>query len=109
MELQAHLKRALWVSGSHGFSKMKNIEESGTSLLRSIGGASNSSSGYEVGSSSNSEEVHYDLSDDSDDNLEMEDMGDLSEGDESANDDVVLEDWWWWWYLSLTILIYLLF
>jgi hypothetical protein len=92
MELQAHLKRALWVSGSHGFSKMKNIEESGTSLLRSIGGASNSSSGYEVGSSSNSEEVHYDLSDDSDDNLEMEDMGDLSEGDESANDDVVLED-----------------
>jgi hypothetical protein len=36
--------------------------------------------------------VHYDLSDDSDDNLEMEDMGDLSEGDESANDDVVLED-----------------
>jgi hypothetical protein len=39
----------------------------------------------------------------------MEDMGDLSEGDESANDDVVLEDWWWWWYLSLTILIYLLF
>jgi len=59
--------------------------------LRSVGGASSSRSRHEVGLCSNSKEVHYGLRDDSDDNLEIEDMGDLSEGNESMDDDV-LED-----------------
>jgi hypothetical protein len=44
-----------------------------------------------VGLCSNSKEVHYGLRDDSDDNLEIEDTGDLNEGNESMDDDV-LED-----------------
>ena len=66
----------------------KNIRQE--TKLRSVGGPSSSKSRHEVGSSYNSKEVHYSLrDDDSNDNFEMEHIGDSSEGDERIDDDVL--------------------